>query len=304
MRVLRFLVVSILSLGVLALLGFFVGREILLQMAVARVRAGYSQLRATANSSSTYLQECKSLGVSQSGTPIERLQLRFFSDRQFVAEVVCGNGANDRLVIAQYAVPIFVQKIPGSSGLIYDDVNGGYLAFSLYGRSIAVAQSGGILETIPVADISSSTPSGPPALCSEHGYTCCNPDTETGVGEVLTQASDCPKSCFTSCQQRPVVLSLVAQPNFDPESRVVYAKAGDLVSFTAVVDAPTEIADIRFSFGDGTTQSFTESPAIAEHTFSCSSGRCQYRVTVVLEASDGSVSVDSPLNELQVIVTP
>jgi hypothetical protein len=143
----------------------------------------------------------------------------------------------------------------------------------------------------------------PATSCAGFGYTCCQPETSIGQGEQITIATDCPRTCHTSCSVRPIILSVTTQPFLDQATRTVTVPRGSEVSIGYVVDQQMlEDVVTTIDYGDGQQQQFLEISGFSSHTYTCPTGNCRYTVEVSATAGNGVVSADTPITKLTVIV--
>lgn len=114
---------------------------------------------------------------------------------------------------------------------------------------------------------------------------------------------DCPGRCFDSCLQRPTLLSFQSDPQpSSPESRIV-----ELSGQTAIVffgysfdGQEAEIDTVVIDFGDGTSETLTESQGRIEKEFTCQQVPCTYEVTIRAVDTRGISSPETRLSGLTV----
>jgi len=127
----------------------------------------------------------------------------------------------------------------------------------------------GVLGSLKWREVSYRTP--PPAPvgqdCSESGGVCCS-ESQTGIGTEYPEATDCPGSCFESCDNRP-------------ESFVgVWLKWNNYVIFS--LDAsddedPDHLLSCILNYGDGSESDLDCRFGFWAHVFSCPAGQeCTY----------------------------
>ena len=304
MRILQSLFFSLIVLFIVGVVGFFIVRELWLIWGVSRVRTSLSQMRQISSNAGLYLQKCKEKGLSDLNQDIiDRIQLRFESSTEFVVEVVCAQFPLSPVLVTTGELPPFVTKLPGSSGIIWGVERSG-LALQVWGRSRAIVVEE---ETVDYEGVASREPivygAAPVAQCAGYGFTCCALDSSIGQGSQLTGAIDCPRSCYQSCQARPVVLSLTTQPFYDVQTRSVAIGTGESVEFNYVVETPgSTLQQVLIDFGDGFQQAVETPTGSIHHTYSCVSARCEFVATVTVTDVKGNASPMTPLTQVTVVV--
>lgn len=300
MRILKFLLTSILIVAILGGVGFLVTREALLIWGVAKLRTSLSQLKQIDRNRDNYISECRKQGAELNENIISRLQLRFVSDREFVLEVICAQFQLSPILVGEVSLPPFVTKVPGSSGVIWGDDQSG-VVLSVWGRqrAVIVEQRELIYET-PKESLSFSN--GPTTSCQGYGFVCCQEETSQGTGDQYTGVTDCPRSCYSACVSRPVVLSFVSDPFMDPQTRVASISSGETVTFTYVVDSQKPLSEVRIVYGDGQTEAAAESDGSFTHTYLCNSGACQNEVFLTATDVTGATAVLTPVSKISIQV--
>ena len=228
MRIIRFLSSSLIFIIFLLLIGIFFGREVLLIMATSDLKRAANALLST-----SHLVNCYD-GFSRS--PSAWGQLRFIDDRNYVLETVCSDFPKRPILIESKSLPIFVRKVNGASGFVFNIQKP--IASQITINSLGKEQS--IYKEIN--DLESGQPPtaidyvmGPASECQAFNFQCCQEDIELGVGTNQELATDCPKSCYQSCQPRPLVLSFNAMPASLENSRIINVRSGQTVTFAFVV---------------------------------------------------------------------
>ncbi len=342
MRILRFFFTSLLQIGVLGLIVFLAGREILLVVAASDLKSAYQRLTAK-----SYGQEClREFGYSQDFWT----QLRFVSPKQYQLEVVCADFVAQPVLLESKTLPAFVSKTDTGSGFIIDQRKLPYsLRLSVAGRAIFVFSEEHKLYSRYLAARDLDYSQGPVTACQGHGYTCCMLDVQSGQGEQVPQVADCPRSCFESCQLRPVILSFNSRPAVDFESRVVVANPGQPVTFSYVIGngksdvfanqlerdesvslwqrlqvllgAPPSGArlvpggappgaeaglaaplSISIDFGDGQTFESSNLQDSTDHLYTCRAGICMFTATLRATDALGVAAMSSDLSQIIVRV--
>ena len=298
MRVLRFLFISVIVIGIVGGIGAVIAREILLSWGVATVRSNVGQLRQIARNPQTYSTQCAQKGATptENGTVIESLQLRFTSDTAFVLEVVCAQFRLDPIQVGAGSLPMFVQKVPGSSGLTWGQVSSG-VELTVFGRNrtVLVEDNQLFYEKPGIVNLGE----GPTATCEGYGFECCQAETSQGVGDQLTQVTNCPRSCFNQCVERPVILSFTSDPFLNPQTRIALVKTGEVVTFNYVIDLPTTIdSQIIITFGDGQEEVLSESTGSTTHTYNCSQALCTYEAVLSVSSTEGITAAVTPITKI------
>ena len=228
MRIIRFFSSTLIFIIFILLIGIFAGREILLIVAT-------SDLKRAANSllSKSHLVNCYD-GFSRS--PSAWGQLRFIDEKNYVLETVCSDFPKRPILIESKSLPVFVKKVDGASGFIFNlqKPHASQISLNSLGKEQTIYKE--INELVsgeapaPIDYIA-----GPASECQSFNCQCCQNDIELGVGKKQELATDCAKSCYQSCQPRPLVLSFNAMPASLENRRIVYTRPGQSVTFAFVV---------------------------------------------------------------------
>jgi len=303
MRILHFLIFFIFLSIFIGGIGFFVAREGLLIWSTTEVKSSLAELQLIAHNPTAYISQCREKGSREITQPIQRLQLRFTDSTHYVLEVLCAEFPLDPIVVDTRALPMFVQKVPGTSGILWGDDKSG-IELNVFGAkedvyvsSRAISTDSPHLTTLGV---------GPQTTCGGYGYMCCQPETQQGIQNVFDQASDCPRSCYVACSPRPVVLSFTSDPVADTATRTITIKSGDSVTLSyvasSVSDPKKNLAVVTLNYGDGKSEHFTQLNTQQTHIYTCGGPQCSYAVQ--LSVQDGTASsADTPISRLQVLVT-
>ena len=144
---------------------------------------------------------------------------------------------------------------------------------------------------------------GPTTSCNGYGYECCLDTSQIGVGSKITGLVDCEKNCYSSCANRPIILSFNSNPLLDPRKRSLSISSGETVEFTYVADAgkATTVAGV-LDFGDGKKLPVTGLVGQSSHTYSCTRSSCEYVAKLTLEDNWGISSADTSTSKIKVIV--
>jgi hypothetical protein len=339
MRIFRSLVLFLLLLFFFSAIIFFVSREIFLALGINKITHALATLKQL-EEREQFVADCATRGSSRiEGQDLVRYQLRFENNKDFVLEAVCSGFSLSPILIESNSLPYMVEKNPGESGIMWGDYLSG-LSLSVLGRSgvvyvedrKVVAKYSGSRETIEGSF-------QPTSACVNYGFYCCQNDFEKGVGEQLTIVTDCPKSCYSLCKPRPVVLSFTSQPYFDTDTRKLMISSGETVTFFYVIsdsqekafqeddieeessffssiysmandlieskkhDAKNTMPSVTIDFGDGSQESLTELQGSTSHSYLCSNSiGCDYEVVISATNSRGVESASNILSSLNILV--
>lgn len=303
MRVLRTFLSSLILLGLAAGIVGLIAREVLLVMAVGVVREAVSEIRNQSVQQGNFVQECLSRGGGSDGeSPVSAIQLRFTSDTEFVTEVVCSQTQFESLITSTRELPWMVRKVPGTSGIIWSDARSG-IELEVFGRHRAVVIENRTVEYSSDENVDLGI--GPVTTCEGYGFTCCALDSQVGLDSQWNQATNCPRSCYSRCVSRPVVLSVATDPYYELETRRVAISSGQSVVFTVLVEVgQASPAQVHLDFGDGQSETGNENTETYTHTYTCSQPSCEYRAKVLITDSKGITSTETLSSSLTVVVTP
>lgn len=276
--------------GLLAVLaGLFVGfRELWLIYAEQQLIDGLNTLSKGGSTRRT--------GPSCPVGGVEGVQVRFVSGTEYVYEWRCAESSTT-IEQKKGTLPRFVQKAPGSAGVIAKDpdVDGSAIRLTLWGRT----------KTVLYGSADPETWQSPASVCSGFGFVCCNPLEEAGAGGAPpAPATDCPNECFRSCRQRPLILGFRTDPPIELTSRVVELRGSSPeVLFSYVVqDLDDKIQQVTIDFGDGSAKSSSKDADSIQHRYVCSSPPCQFTATLRATDSMGNESVASGISRIEVMV--
>lgn len=306
MRVIRFLLSAFLILGVVGTVGGLITREILLQLGVGTIKNSLSVMRRSSGGggATAYIQQCQQKGVivAPGESYIGSLQLRFTSSTEYVVEVVCGTFVLDPIQIETKELPPFVKKVVGSSGITWGTGRSG-VVLEVLGRRMSVGIENEL--TFTENGVAANLGTGPRTACAGYGFQCCQAETTVGQGEQLSGVTDCPRTCFTTCRARPVVLSFVTQPFYDQATRTLEVKTSEQVEFAFVTSAgASPLVTVTVDFGDGQNQQLNTLTGSASHTYSCTRASCEYQAKISVVDGDGIEAVGTPLTMIKIKVTP
>lgn len=297
---------------------FYFTREYFLYRGVENFKKSVLVVKRNASASTACADKAPDLlGVIDSDTqPVT--QLRFISSTEYVAEVLCPGYSFDPNTISQQSLDDYMTKLPGSSGLLLGtertgvelavfqqlqkEINttlGTNFTFIQKNRSV-VMEGGSFVTSLPDEDLGV----GPIASCQGFGYQCCQSDSQVGVGDPLLGAVGCEQSCYSSCIQRPVVLSMNTNPFFDVKTRTLNIRSGESVDFAYVLDTgASETVQVIMDYGDGMSENSTEKTATLSHVYNCAADACEYQATLIATDAFGTQSAITPISQLQIRVS-
>lgn len=288
---------------IVVVLGFLIGREVLLALGVTRLRESLTAARALRLAPGLVASQCEISALSDiAQATVEQVQLTFTSDTEFQLEIVCRAALRDPVVVSTFKLPPLVKKVPGTSGLIWDKGTTG-VTLEVWGRRRSL-----ILEANAPMVINGYLPAGigtgPMASCSGYGYTCCPTDSSVGNGLQTSLVNDCPRTCFSQCLSRPVILSFNSQPFYDLETRIISVTSGESVTFNYVTDPGAgQTGQVKLDFGDGTQDVSSEATGSLTHTYTCAEASCEYSVQLTVRDDRGTESAATPVSRLIVNVS-
>ena len=332
MRVIKVFIISIISILILIASFIFVGREFFLVLANSSLKSAYKTI------SKGYSSNCyQKFGESQDYWT----QIRFTSDKDYNLEVVCEDFDQQPILIEAKKLPSFVRKSSKTSGLMLKSDNyPTYVELSSFGRTITVyIEDSDFSSTYfnkPELDYSI----GPSSECAAVNNQCCLVEVQSGQGEQFTEATDCPKSCYESCLQRPVLLSFNSSPVVD-ENRNVKIRSGEEIEFSYVI---SETSDDVFAgrldaeeasmsslskkiqnflgedqntvtsravspitttidYGDGSFEEFDSLQQSSVHMYTCNSSLCFFEAKVSSVDANAVSSAETDLAKILVRVT-
>jgi len=244
--------------------------------------------------------------LEESGSPANRLQLRFLDDRQYVLEIACEGSFQYFPWSEVRTLPWQVKKTTGSAGFVVP-IDGrtleGEVTLSLWLRNILIQSESGQVKVR--SGKSTLLTDSMVSSCVAHGLTCCDPVSEMGVGELFSRGvNDCQENCFTACEARPNLLFFQTDPPADLSTRVVQLTKGNtfmLFNFTFATPQ-TAIQKIVLDFGDGTQEEFTTAIGKTTHEYNCLEDSCHYVASIRAVDQNGISSADLRINQIQIVV--
>ena len=122
MRIVGFFIRSLLSLGILAALVYFVGGYLWMTVSLGSFRSNISVLEDSLANTSTINKLCVNAPASSPYSVPKAIQLRFIDNKNYVLEVVCSLIENTPVQMGMGTLPSFIEKEQGSSGFYVDMV--------------------------------------------------------------------------------------------------------------------------------------------------------------------------------------
>lgn len=236
--------------------------------------------------------------------PFDGFQVRFTSATEYSVETHCL--ASVAGVYKSAKLPYQVKKTTGSAGFFYDFTSKnltGEVTLELWGQKrIVYAEGSRPGQNWGKTTLQSSVPS---SVCTAHGFVCCDAVQELGQGEAISNGvTDCPASCFTSCQKRPLLLSFNTDPQANYETRqVLIPKLEASVIFSFLFDdTQSPIKNVVLDFGDGTSQEVTTRNAQLTKEYTCAQAPCTFKAKIVGTDTREIPSAQTRLSELEIIL--
>jgi hypothetical protein len=300
MRVLKFFLTSLFIFLVLIGAAALITREVLLGLGVNEVKASMSELQAISRNATEYVRQCRQKGTPAGDNIITSLQLRFTSATQYQTEVICSQFPLDPIIVRSKELPLFVHKRPGSTGMMWGEELSG-VGLEVFGRKRDVIVNNRVITTAQAGKNTFGT--FPPSTCSGYGNMCCQAETAEGVGESFAGVTDCPRTCYSACISRPVILSFATDPFPEDQTRTIRIKTGESVTFSYVVsyDAKGSIT-ATLEYGDGAKEEITELSSTASHVYECTKGSCTFTAQLSAKGQNGSTAAQTPLSQMKIIV--
>ena len=300
MRILLILLKTFLYVAVAVAVVFFGTREVLLWYARVQLAGEVEKLRTVAKNSNEYALMCKSTFTFAEDTfALAGVQIRFLDDHTYQSEVVCAQRARDPIPLRSGSLPYGVARKPGSSGLLFVVGSPAHTLVELTFLWRTIQYS--------VIDVSAKEKNVdyPVAACAGWGYACC--DTVTQVPKGIAppgDVSDCRSSCYSACQNRPIILSFRSDPPAPFDTRTVRLINGQhqatLAYIVAGSDAP--IKSVIIDFGDGATQRLTEERDSVSHDYVCTQPSCQYTASITATDVNGLESPSLQTSMLNIVL--
>jgi len=245
--------------------------------------------------------------------------LRFISNKDYVLEIVCQTNESLRQLVEEATLPMLVNKDSNQSGLIFGQKQHG-VTLSILGRTGVVYEGESFIQSATRYRVDDGLilDQGPVTACTGYGFTCCDETYQLGQNEQNTQALDCPKSCYESCIEKPVILSFHSLPSYSSAEKIIQIQSGEQVEFFYTVnDIQGDLLTRRFasqeewsdtswseklirviesffnqqpvtdslekiivSFGDKETAELSDLQGSVVHTYTCNQRLCVYNATI------------------------
>ncbi len=302
MRVFRFLFISFIVLSVVAAIGLLIGREALLIWGMSNLRSSVTRMKSSAANLGPLITECQKRGGTElTSAAVDRIQLRFTSDREYQIEAICDRFLLDPIMLGSGALPPLLQKKPGTSGLIWGEGSSA-VTLTVGGRQRSLVLENGITSYTNQA-VNIPLGNGPITSCQGYGFKCCALESTQGIGDQIAQANDCPRSCFSACVSRPVILSFTSDPFYEPATRVVTVAPGDPVVFAFVVDkGSAKNTTTTIEFGDGQNQVFETTEGEIAHQYTCASATCEFTASITSLDDRQATNMPTSITQIQVVI--
>lgn len=317
MRFITSLLTISIFLLVLLGVGFYFTREYFLYRGTENFKKQVLILRRANAAQLCQSKSVDLLGVGGDGSEPTK-QIRFLSDTEYILEVICPSYSFDPITVSENELDRFVQKVPGSAGLLLNRNRTGVelIAFSSleeqmkewFGRDIpfvsktrpVVLEDNDFIVLQPGETLGAS----PLGSCEGYGYQCCEIESEIGQGEQINGLQGCEINCYTSCRKRPLVLSFTSNPFFDVSDRSVQIRSGESVDFGYLLD-PGAIDDVTITldYGDGESETLTETNGQVAHTYTCLADACQYQARLSVVDAEGVESADTSVTKILIRVS-
>ncbi|MEK7458155.1 MAG: hypothetical protein AAB612_01560 [Patescibacteria group bacterium] len=311
MRVLLLLAKFLVGLGLLVGVVFLISREGLLLWGQYTIQRDADRLRASAVNAKEYTTSCENTfpGID-SGNALSGLQIRFVDDHTYQVELVCAQHEQDPILLRTVSLPMFVTRMPGSSGLFFGVGKPIHttMELGLWGRRyrITVGDTAALQKS---TQQSTTRMQYPESNCAGWGYHCCDVVTQVPDGlPVAGVAQDCRNSCYSVCKSRPLVLSFRSDPQqktgVQGEQTVNLTADNSILAFAAIVSAPdAALQKVVIDFGDGSNEEFTKDQITTTHTYTCTtSAVCSFSAKIIAFDIDGLQSPDLPTNTIKIVV--
>lgn len=288
----------IIFFGVLAVAGsFLIGRELLLLYTSVSLGNQVNTIKLYSKNSGPYLSACLTeFPDLKTSDGLEGFQLRFIDATHYVVESVCKFHESEPIQIHMGTLPSFATRKVGTSGLFFDPSN----APSKFGVEVLGRET-----TIAIGSV--GEPVEPATSCAGFGYQCCDSVLQMSSGDdVGTKALDCPGRCFAICKSRPIVLSFRTDPQLSQTRVATLPNSGDLagdVTFTYVVSDPDgKVASTVLDFGDGQSQTLTDTTGATTHTYACpgTATHCSFTAKLTVTDNENNSSPDVAGGKLQI----
>lgn len=307
MRILSLLIKILLTGGVVAVVSFFIGREVLLQLATRQMVTELRELQKASQTKNSYHRSCQiPNAVDGTRATVQSVELAFLNSTEYQIQLVCSNFSYQPVVLRSGSLPRFVEKMPGSAGFVWSDETPTSISLGVWGRfaTITLAQSDIKVRNQGQEQAVSTSSLNPLTQCSGYGFSCCQEGSQLGAGEQAPNVRDCPRTCFSQCLTRPVILTFNTQPFYDARTRTLKIQSGESVTFSYVSELiGASTPQVALDLGDGQLLTSTNLQDSLTHTYTCTQAVCRYQARLSLTNAAGITNVDSNLNHVTIIVT-
>lgn len=315
-------VLLLLVVGVLGAVGLVIARESLMWHGVRTFKNDIRALRKLNGSS-----DCNALSGAVAMGEQESRQLRFSSSSEYALEIVCPSFPEDPLVSQKRSLPWLVTKLPGSAGITIVAEGESFVGLTVFADAVAMMpesvrpwlgwisrselvglQDGEIIAkrwdgSEPVMS-ATAFGTGPISSCEGFGFSCCDAQTQYGMGDAINDLPSCPANCYARCLARPLIVSWRSNPIVDWETNAVELPSGGSIELYYVVDDADTAGpwQATIDFGDGEETTFDGKEGVVEHEYLCDQELCEYTAQVVVENATGAQSAVTDIARLLVRV--
>ncbi len=320
MRIIKYLLTFFALILLLGVGSFFIAREVFLFWGSTTVIESLKELKS-ASISNTYELECARRGGGtapvSSGSNVVT-QLRFLSSTEYVLEAVCDQFPQSPILIRQQTLPMFITKVPGTSGFIWREFHQSGIELAVFSDlasslkdyfkfdPVALVKTKGIIvdDRVIVSGGSVGLPlsEGPSTTCEGYGYFCCDQNAQMGSGSQVVGLDSCPDRCYSACVARPMVLSFNSNPFFDVKTRVVTIQDGETVEFRYVASSDAQELQATIDFGDGKQAYIVGTQGSSVHNYNCDRAKCSFSARILLRDLWGVESIPTPISKIGVEV--
>jgi hypothetical protein len=272
-----------------------------------------SALRLVANLAQEpkHYQECQQLSESDifaiKRYPLVAYQLRFTSPTAFVVEAVCSGSSKPTVEVNSKILPSGSHVVAGTGVEVPIKTEPEDAQFVVVvGEEVMTYgfKDGEVFSSESEAHYELATGEQPQTTCEGVGLVCCDAQKQVGLGEQQTNVSNCPQTCFASCMNRPQVTLFNSDPPATSLDRQVdLTRSNSTLRISYRIDDPDNtIGSVDVDWGDGEGVSGLPAKHTLDHTYTCLSQQCAYRVVLSAQDTTGLDLLDGRLNWLEVRV--
>ncbi|PWU22885.1 hypothetical protein C5B42_04855 [Candidatus Cerribacteria bacterium 'Amazon FNV 2010 28 9'] len=298
MRILHFFLQVLILCIFISLFVYFWGGQLWLKVGTYQFIQDGMSLPAGAKQLEAYTQMCaQAPSSSDASTPIG-MQLRFNDNTSYSIELVCSLIENSPIHIKDGKLPPLISKDPGSAGFFYS-FSGDNLASvslsSLGKHQIVMLKN----DSVYLSDTDEASQNQyPQSVCTSFGYSCCNNQSNVGVGDVRSLGVvDCPTACYRSCTALPYVELFDTDPAVSVSTRETVMKSASqdfIFNYGVHPSVATEkVTTVHIDYGDGQSQDSTQAEGIFTHTYTCQTS-CRFTVKLTISDTAKKTSIESP----------